>query len=551
MATKNWVEEQNVSIFNNDAGYTTTTYVDEAIAAITIPTKVSELENDAGYLTEHQSLADYTTKQELQDAINAIPAPDLSDYALKTEIPDTTGFIKSEALEPYALKTEIPNTSGFITETALEPYALKTEIPSTEGFIKSDALEPYALKSEIPDTKGFITEANLEPYALKSEIPNTSDFIKSDALEPYALKSELPSTEGFIKSDALEPYALKTEIPDTSNFITETALSPYALKSEITEFITEEALTPYALKSEIPNTSNFITETALEPYALKTELPSIDGLATETYVNTKIAEAQLSGGGTIDLSDYALKAELPTKTSQLVNDNGFLTEHQSLAGYATETYVNNAIAAIPSTDLSNYYTKAETDTTITNKLGPYALKTDIPASPDLSGYALKTDIPDTTGFIKADALAPYALKTELPSIEGLATEEYVNNAVAAIDIPEAVKHISITDINQLLNLESGYYFVDDGFNYEESIFLGNLIVNQNDYEFTFIDIFFQFIYSEGDGWTSYLFVSYDEFLEVNNRLNTIESAGYQTEAQVNALITAALNNIPNAEEGTY
>ena len=152
-----------------------------------------------------------------------------------------------------------------------------------------------------------------------------------------------------------------------------------------------------------------------------------------------------------------------------------------------------------------------------------------------------------------DALAPYALKTELPSIEGLATETYVNNAVAAIKIPEAVKHISITDISQLLNLETGYYFVDDGFIFNGGALLGNLLVNKKANIYSFIDsVYTQLEYlGEEDGWTSYSFVGSDDFLAVNNRLDTIESAGYQTEAQVNALITAALNNIPNAEGGTY
>lgn len=72
-----------------------------------------------------------------------------------------------------------------------------------------------------------------------------------------------------------------------------------------------------------------------------------------------------------DLSAYAKKSELPTKTSQLTNDNkfitladvpktdlseyvteselaqkGYLTQHQSLAGLATEKYVDDAIANI-------------------------------------------------------------------------------------------------------------------------------------------------------------------------------------------------------------
>lgn len=34
----------------------------------------------------------------------------------------------------------------------------------------------------------------------------------------------------------------------------------------------------------------------------------------------------------LDLSDYALKTEIPTKVSQLTNDSGFLTEHQDISG---------------------------------------------------------------------------------------------------------------------------------------------------------------------------------------------------------------------------
>ena len=59
----------------------------------------------------------------------------------------------------------------------------------------------------------------------------------------------------------------------------------------------------------------------------------LTGYATENFVAAKIAEAELSGGD-VDLSGYALKDEIPKKTSQLTNDSGFLTEHQSLAAYA-------------------------------------------------------------------------------------------------------------------------------------------------------------------------------------------------------------------------
>ena len=56
------------------AGLASTEYVDLKVGEIvipTVPTKVSELENDAGYLTEHQSLADYSTTAQVQNMISS------------------------------------------------------------------------------------------------------------------------------------------------------------------------------------------------------------------------------------------------------------------------------------------------------------------------------------------------------------------------------------------------------------------------------------------------------------------------------------------------
>ena len=60
-------------------------------------------------------------------------------------------------------------------------------------------------------------------------------------------------------------------------------------------------------------------------------------------------EASLTGNQIItqnDLSGYAKSSDVPTKTSQLTNDSGFLTEHQSLDGYVRKREV---VKTIPST----------------------------------------------------------------------------------------------------------------------------------------------------------------------------------------------------------
>ena len=200
-------------------------------------------------------------------------------------------------------------------------------------------------------------------------------------------------------------------------------ISQYATKDELSSAVSSIDLSGYALKGEIPS---------LDGYAKTTDIPSVEGLATKSYVDENIAKVATSGD--IDLSNYvtkdtvytkaqtdALIPSVPSKISQLENDSnylssipeeyvtdtelnakGYLTSHQdlsayalkteiptvpSLDGYATTEYVNNAIANVPTTDLSNYYTKAETysktevDTLVANSGGSSSGGTTEPTTP--------------------------------------------------------------------------------------------------------------------------------------------------------------------------
>lgn len=92
-----------------------------------------------------------------------------------------------------------------------------------------------------------------------------------------------------------------------------------------------------------------------------------EGYATEQWV---LDQNYITG---VDLSNYALKSEIPTvptNVSAFNNDAGYLTQHQSLSGYATEQYVQNytydkatideKVAGGGSFDPTQYYTTANT-----------------------------------------------------------------------------------------------------------------------------------------------------------------------------------------------
>ena len=105
----------------------------------------------------------------------------------------------------------------------------------------------------------------------------------------------------------------------------------------------------------------------------------IDSIATgdidlSNYVTKSELQAKLDALDiNIDLSSYATKEELTNAINSIdLSAYALKTEIPSLDGYATTQYVDNAIANVPSggnVDLSNYYTKAETDAlipTVTN-----------------------------------------------------------------------------------------------------------------------------------------------------------------------------------------
>lgn len=96
-------------------------------------------------------------------------------------------------------------------------------------------------------------------------------------------------------------------------------------------------------------------------YVTESEL-SNKGYATRSYVDGKVAELVNSAPEMLDTLGELAKAvednkdiidgiKVPTKTSELTNDSGFVT-----------------IADVPSTDLSGYYTKSETEAYVQSQI---------------------------------------------------------------------------------------------------------------------------------------------------------------------------------------
>lgn len=323
-------------------------------------------------------------------------------------------------------------------------------------------------------------------------------------------------------------------------------LDDYAKKEYVDQAVENIDLSNFATKEEIPNKTSqltndngFITNQDLVGLAKNEDIPTKNsqltndsGFVNSEYVNQKIAEAQV--GGEVDLSayytktqtdnkistsltPYAKKADLstvaisgeyddlrnkptiptvPTKLSQFTNDAGFITANDIPA------------VDIPDVDLTNYYTKNETD----QKIAEAQLGGEV----DLTNYYTKgetnSQIENAVGAIKIPDVSNMATKDEIPSIEGLAkTADLATVATSG-------------SYNDLIDLPTGSISIGSEPDGDAQIWIdtsGGDVID-------FADVAFTGSYT--------------------NLINTPDLSVYQTEAMVLALINQQLGVIEN---GTY
>ena len=191
------------------------------------------------------------------------------------------------------------------------------------------------------------------------------------------------------------------------------------------KFLTEaQANEKYALKGDIPNVSDFVSSTQLSDYALRTDIPN-----SETIVN---------------------------KAVEKVEEKGYLTEHQSLANYVTETQLEGKNYLTEHQDISKLATKQSVDNVA-------AKVTQLEARPVTSSYddsEIKREIKelkdrpvtaniDTSNFVTTTQLEDKHYLTEHQDISGLATKEQLKKAF--LDDEEHEKYAKKSELPQPYN----------------------------------------------------------------------------------------------------
>ena len=271
--------------------------------------------------------------------------------------------------------------------------------------------------------------ANISGLATVAKSGSYNDLSGKPSLSGYATKTDLAS---YSKTSHVHSnYATRTDLANKSN--EGHTHSQYALATDIPTVPTRLGeLTNdkgYITSADIP--SSYVTETELNSYNYITENYAKSRYATHDDVTAAINEAQFSGGGDgtgIDLSVYALKSEIPVRTSQLSNNSGFITT-TALIGYATEAYVTTIIddkLGDFDPNMDDYATITYVDNELANKANKehehsqYSL---IDHAHD-DKYALKEELPE---------MVPTKL-SELDNDKGYLTESEVDEKISFIEL---------------------------------------------------------------------------------------------------------------------
>jgi hypothetical protein len=357
---------------------------------------------EQGYLTEHQDLSEYAKLTDI---------PNVSDLVSNDDL-EEKGYLTSDDISDLAKKSEIPDVSKFITDSDVEKKGYLTE---------HQDLTDYAKKSEIPDVSKFITGSDVEKKG----------YLTSDDLTGYAKSSEIPDISNLVSNDDLEGKGYLTEHQD---------LSEYVKKSDIDELVSNDVLDEYAKKSDIPDTSEFITDSDLTKKGYVTS----DKLASDVESLTDmIADVSEDVSGLTDKIEELGGSDIATKT--WVGEQGYLTEHQDLTGYAKSSEIPDVSKFITDSDVEKkgYLTEHQ----------------------DLTGYAKTSDIPDVSnlvsnddleekGYLTSDDISDLAKKSEIPDVSKFITDSDVEKKGYLTEYQDLSDYAKLTDIPDVSNLVS-------------------------------------------------------------------------------------------------
>lgn len=167
--------------------------------SVAVPTKVSQLENDSGYLTTHQDISGKADLGYVDEELTK--KQNVGDYALKSEIPTIPSNV-----------SDFVNDAGYITDTYHDDT--KQDVISDLTEIREGASKGATALQSYTETDPVYT-ADKPNLALKSEIPTIPTNISSFTNDAGYL-TEIPE-DYLTVEEASRVYATNADLAEKAN----------------------------------------------------------------------------------------------------------------------------------------------------------------------------------------------------------------------------------------------------------------------------------------------------------------------------------------------
>ena len=366
---------------------------------------------------------------------------------------------------------------------------LLVENDGKEDMVSLDYIDAFCLsnkmKNQTSNGSDTTSTINTEVEEYESQIDLEQDlflyakktYVNEKIDEVNQRIDNLPSLNAYTKEESDARFTTREEIDNAFYNKQEIDYNIYT-KYQVDEIISEipvmDTYTRYEIDAKIEDVSNGIpTKTS--------ELTNDSGFATEQWVENKHYLVTSDIAGKADASNVynktqvdnklALKADksdIPTKTSELTNDSGFVSGNElsdvatsgsyndltdkptipSLDGYATEAWVEGKNYLVSSdiagkADSSTVYTKTQVD----SKLEGKADVNDIPTK--------TSDLTNDSGFIDTTALSTLFDDAEYDSTTKRINFKHGSNILAYVDATDFIKDGMVESVV----IENGYVVI--------------------------------------------------------------------------------------------
>ena len=405
------------SDLTNDSGF---------ITSAALPTKTSDLTNDSGFITNQvNNLANYYDQTAINSMFNALNVPTKT-----SDLTNDSGFLTSIPIASASTLGGVKIGNGInvaadgtiSAAVASLDWANITNKPTDVSYWTNDA--------------GYITSADLPTKT--SDLTNDSDFVTSADVPTKT--SDLTNDSGFITNSVsnLANYYKKSEA---------------YTQGEVNSLLS--AIVIPTKTSDLTNDSNFVSDTDYATASKGGVIKIGSGLSITNGV------LSTTGGGVADAVEwsnvlnkpsdvsywnndagYITSAALPTKTSDLTNDSGFLTSY-------TETdpiYSASPAASITSADISSWDAKSDFS-------GSYNDLTDKPTIPTVNNATLtiqrnSTNVGTFTANASSDKTINITVPTTVAELSDASTYVTQSNLTTQLankqNVLTAGDHINIT-----------------------------------------------------------------------------------------------------------